>query len=82
MYSFCCNETVAESHADVATSELLSALFEVLFAITGNVATLPVKGTDSCSDTPTKGYETTPARLQELSKLARNCHGFSSQHAA
>jgi hypothetical protein len=42
----------------------------------GNISVLPVKGTDNCSDTLTKGYETTPARVKEFNRLARICHGF------
>ena len=32
----------------------------------GNISVLPVKGTDNCSDTLTKGYDTTPARVKEF----------------
>ncbi len=42
----------------------------------GNITVLPVKGTENCSDTLTKGYDTTPARVKEFSRLARICHGF------
>ena len=42
----------------------------------GNITILPVKGTENCSDTLTKGYDTTPARVKEFHKLARICHGF------
>ncbi len=30
-----------------------------------NITVLPVKGTESCSDTLSKGYDTTPARESE-----------------
>ena len=42
----------------------------------GNITVLPVKGTENCSDTLTKGYDTTPARVKEFNRLARICHGF------
>ena len=42
----------------------------------GNITVLAVKGTENCSDTLTKGYDTTPARVKEFNRLARICHGF------
>ncbi len=42
----------------------------------GNITILPVKGTESCSGTLNKGYDTTPARVKEFNKLSRICHGF------
>ena len=42
----------------------------------GNITVLPVKGTENCSDTLTKGYDTAPARVKEFNRLARICHGF------
>jgi hypothetical protein len=42
----------------------------------GNIDVLPVKGKDNCSDTLTKGYESTPGRVSEFNRLARICHGF------
>ena len=47
-----------------------------------NVAIEPAKGTESCLDTLTKGHKTTTARVNEFHRLARLCHGFSSQHSA
>ena len=42
----------------------------------GNITVLPVKGTENCSDTLTKGYDTAPARVKEFNRLARICLGF------
>ena len=42
----------------------------------GNISILPVKGIENCADTLTKGYDTTPARVKDFSRLARICHGF------
>jgi hypothetical protein len=42
----------------------------------GNISILPVKGTENCADTLTKGYDTTPARVKDFNRLARICHGF------
>ena len=42
----------------------------------GNISILPVKGTENCADTLTKGYDTTHARVKDFNRLARICHGF------
>ena len=42
----------------------------------GAAEILAVSGKDNVSDTLTKGYESTPQRINEFNRLARSCHGY------
>jgi hypothetical protein len=42
----------------------------------GAIEVLAVNDEDNVSDTLTKGYESTPQRINEFHRLARICHGY------